>query len=62
MSKEIARTPAVRPLEEPLEVILDQSDLPDRWCFGLAHPYIQRLIFLARTLERRVASELDNLP
>ena len=28
-----------------------QCDLPDRWCFGLAHPYMQRLIFLACTLE-----------
>lgn len=30
----------------------DQDDLPDRWCFGLSHPYIQRLIFLAGELER----------
>ncbi len=29
-----------------------QSDLPDRWCFGLSHPYIQRLIFIAGELER----------
>jgi len=29
-----------------------QHDLPDRWCFGLAHPYMQRLIFLAGALER----------
>ena len=26
--------------------------LPDRWCFGLAHPNIQRLIFLAGALDR----------
>lgn len=25
--------------------------LPDRWCFGLAHPYIQRLVFLAGAKE-----------
>lgn len=24
---------------------------PDQWCFGLAHPYIQRLIFLANSVE-----------
>jgi hypothetical protein len=29
----------------------DQRDLPDRWTFGLAHPYMQRLIFLSGTLE-----------
>lgn len=28
-----------------------QRALPDRWCFGLAHPYMQRLIFLAGELE-----------
>jgi hypothetical protein len=28
-------------------------DLPDRWCFGLAHPYIQRLIFMAGDFEQR---------
>ncbi|MBL0926015.1 MAG: hypothetical protein IBJ12_16305 [Sphingomonadaceae bacterium] len=28
------------------------SDLPDRGCFGLSHPYIQRLIFLAGDAER----------
>jgi hypothetical protein len=33
---------------------LEHYDLPDRWCFGLAHPYIQRLIFLAGTLEQTV--------
>jgi hypothetical protein len=26
--------------------------LPDMWCFGLAHPRIQRLIFLAGALEQ----------
>ena len=25
----------------------NQHTLPDRWCFGLDHPRIQRLIFLA---------------
>lgn len=30
----------------------NQHDFPDRWCIGLAHPYIQRLIFLAGALER----------
>lgn len=29
-----------------------QDDLPDRWCFGLSHPYIQRLIFLAGEVEQ----------
>lgn len=29
-----------------------QHDLPDRWCLGLAHPYMQRLIFLAGEMER----------
>lgn len=28
------------------------ADLPDRWCFGLSHPYIQRLIFLAGDAEQ----------
>jgi len=35
-----------------------QLALPDPWCFGLAHPYIQRLIFLAGTLEQS-ATNLD---
>jgi hypothetical protein len=30
----------------------EQQALPDLWCFGLAHPYIQRLIFLAGALEQ----------
>jgi len=29
----------------------DQDDCNNRWCFGLAHPAIQRLIFLAGAME-----------
>jgi hypothetical protein len=29
----------------------DQDDCHNRWCFGLAHPVIQRLIFLAGAME-----------
>lgn len=43
--------PIVGPHDQPTACLVDQPDLPDRWCFGLAHPYIQRLIFLAGTLE-----------
>ena len=44
--------PIVRPDDQGCADPKDQPDLPDRWCFGLAHPYIQRLIFLAGELER----------
>jgi hypothetical protein len=30
---------------------IDQHDFPNHWCFGLAHPAIQRLIFLAGVME-----------
>lgn len=33
--------------ESRLPVPNDPQNLPDRWCFGLAHPYMQRLIYLA---------------
>jgi hypothetical protein len=38
--------------DPPQAPVLDLQNLPDRWCFGLAHPYIQRLVFLAGALER----------
>jgi hypothetical protein len=53
----------IRPLDiEPVEHPRDQNgghdddknSLPDRWCFGLSHPFIQRLIFLAGEHERDV--------
>jgi len=33
--------------------VIDTSiaEMPDRWCFGLSHPYIQRLIFRAGELD-----------
>jgi hypothetical protein len=34
----------------------EQPALPDLWCFGLAHPYIQRLIFLAGALEQETTN------
>lgn len=40
-----------RPLDQRRSPPKDQYDLPDRWCFGLSHPYVQRLIFLAGVLE-----------
>jgi hypothetical protein len=35
----------------------DPRDPPNGWCFGLSHPYIQRLIFLAGALEQETSSE-----
>jgi len=34
-------------LSKRQEEVIDRSiaEMPDRWCFGLSHPYIQRLIF-----------------
>jgi len=44
--------PVERPNDQRREHPIDPYDLPDRWCFGLAHPYMQRLIFLAGAPER----------
>ncbi len=37
------------------EEVIDRTiaEMPDRWCFGLSHPYIQRLIFRAGELNSR---------
>jgi hypothetical protein len=37
-----------------------RQELPDLWCFGLAHPYIQRLIFLADIFEKSANNEPDS--
>jgi hypothetical protein len=53
--------PAARDHERHHAHPKDQHDLPDNWCFGLAHPHMQRLMFLAGTLERSsVGREVAN--
>jgi hypothetical protein len=52
MSNEaLESAPVARPDDQGRAYPNDQHDLPNRWCFGLAHPYIQRMIFLAGALE-----------
>ena len=53
MTKEASETDSVARLHDQRGALPNhQQHLPDRWCFGLAHPYMQRLIFLAGELER----------
>lgn len=50
MSNKAPRSAPVAPPHDKSSHPDDPRD--DHWCFGLAHPYIQRLIFLAGAVDR----------